>query len=162
LPVWYSPPVRGIREKQWNVAMNQNIAIPTLLLGVFITGVGERLAANKVPTQTADVASGKQTYLEYCAACHGVDARGTGPVAPALNTPPTDLTTLAKRHGGEFPEDYVIEVLRFGKPVTAHGSAEMPIWGPIFGVRENGDEVAVRRRIKNLCDYLATLQEKES
>jgi hypothetical protein len=38
----------------------------------------------------------------------------------------------------------------------------MPVWGPVFGLRDNGNEVAVRRRIKNLCNYLASLQEKES
>ncbi|HKN25898.1 MAG TPA: c-type cytochrome [Candidatus Acidoferrum sp.] len=142
--------------------MNRNIVLSALLLAVFATGARDRQAANKVPAETAAVASGKRTYLEYCAACHGADGRGMGPAAPALNTPPTDLTTLARRHGGKFPEDYVVEILRFGKPVTAHGSADMPVWGPIFGVRDNGNEVAVRRRIKNLCDYLVTLQEHES
>jgi hypothetical protein len=38
----------------------------------------------------------------------------------------------------------------------------MPIWGPIFGSVENYDEVAVRKRVKDLSDYLASLQQKES
>ena len=85
-----------------------------------------------------------------------------GPAASALKTPPSDLTTLAERHGGKFPEEYVAEVVRLGKPFQAHGSVDMPVWGPIFSAREKFNEVAVRRRIKNLCSYLATLQEKES
>jgi len=120
------------------------------------------LAANTIQTETPDVLAGKKTYMEYCAACHGEDARGTGPAASALKTPPSDLTTLAKRHGGRFPEEYVAQIIRFGKPVQAHGSADMPVWGPIFNVRDKFNEVAVRQRIKNLCDYLATLQEKDS
>jgi len=56
--------------------------------------------------------------------------------------------------------EYVTEIVRFGKPVQAHGSADMPVWRPIFGLRDNSNEVAVRRRIKNLREYLATLQEK--
>jgi hypothetical protein len=72
------------------------------------------------------------------------------------------LTTLAKRHGGKFPYEYVSDVLRFGTRIVAHGSSDMPIWGPIFGAMESYDEVAVRKRIKELSDYLASLQEKES
>ncbi len=85
-----------------------------------------------------------------------------GPAASALKTPPSDLTTLAKRYGGKFPEDYVYEIVRFGKPFQAHGSSDMPVWGPIFGARDKFNEVAVRQRIKDLCEYLKTLQEKES
>jgi len=120
------------------------------------------LVAKAVQTETPDVLAGKETYMEYCSACHGVDAKGMGPAASALKTPPPDLTTLAKRHGGKFPEGYVAKTIRFGKPIQAHGSADMPVWGPIFNVRDKFNEVAVRQRIKNLCEYLATLQEKES
>ncbi len=142
--------------------MNQTVVFSALLLVVFTASASDRPAANKAPTETAAVASGKQTYVEYCAVCHGPDGRGMGPAASALKTPPADLTTLAKNHNGKFPYEYVAGVVRFGKPIVAHGSADMPIWGPIFGMRDNGDEVALRRRIKNLCDFLATLQEKES
>jgi mono/diheme cytochrome c family protein len=120
------------------------------------------LAVNKVQSEMPNVASGKQTYMEYCATCHGEDGKGVGPAAYALKTPPSDLTMLAKRHAGKFPEDYVGEIVRFGKPIKAHGSVDMPVWGPIFGARDKFNEVAVRQRIKNLCDYLKTLQEKES
>ena len=112
--------------------------------------------------RAAGAGSGKQTYTHYCAACHGADARGDGPAAIILKTTPPDLTTLAKRHGGKFPYDYVFDVLRFGSRFVSHGSSEMPIWGPIFGSMENYDEVAVRKRIKDLSDYLASLQQKES
>jgi mono/diheme cytochrome c family protein len=142
--------------------MSQTLAFSTLLLVVFTISVQDKPAAQKPPAETPAVASGKQTYMEYCAACHGADGRGMGPAAPALKTPPSDLTILAKMHDGKFPEEYVTEILRFGKPIQAHGSSDMPIWGPIFGFRENGNEVAVRRRIKDLCAYLATMQEKES
>jgi hypothetical protein len=78
-----------------------------------------------------------------------------------LKTTPPDLTTLANRHGGKFPYDYVSDVLRFGTRIRSHGSSDMPIWGPIFGSIDNYEEVAVRKRIKNLSDYLASLQQKE-
>ncbi len=117
---------------------------------------------HKVPAPRTIAASGKQTYMQYCASCHGVDARGDGPAAFVLKTPPPDLTTLAKRHGGKFPYEYVSDVLRFGTRIVSHGSSDMPIWGPIFGSLDNFDEAAVRKRIKDLSDYLASLQQKES
>ncbi len=69
---------------------------------------------------------------------------------------------LAKSHNGKFPDEYVSGIVRFGRPVAAHGSSEMPVWGPIFGSADKFDEATVRRRIKNLCDYLASLQVSES
>jgi len=68
-------------------------------------------------------------YKQYCAACHGTDGKGRGPAASSLNTRPPDLTTVAKRHDGKFPHDYVAGVLRFGPKLSAHGSTNMPVWG---------------------------------
>ena len=106
------------------------------------------------------VPSGKRMYKEYCAACHGSDGRGRGPLASSLTKQPPDLTTLAKRHDGNFPEGYVTSVLRFGPGFSAHGSSEMPVWGPIFQYLENYNEAAVRQRIKNLCEFLKSIQER--
>jgi mono/diheme cytochrome c family protein len=143
--------------------MNQTILFSALVLVVLAASAqGIPPQASKVQTEMPDSASGKQTYREYCASCHGEDGKGIGPAASALKTPPSDLTTLAKRHGGNFPEDYVAEILRLGKPIQAHGSSDMPVWGPIFGARDKFNEVTVQRRIKSLCAYLANLQEKES
>jgi hypothetical protein len=35
----------------------------------------------------------------------------------------------------------------------------MPTWGPIFQIIDRDNEQAVQQRIKNLCAYLASLQE---
>ena len=104
--------------------------------------------------------SGAQMFKEYCAVCHGPSGKGDGPVATALKVPPPDLTTLAKRHEGKFPADYVSTVLLFGPGTTAHGSPNMPTWGPIFEYMDSHNQSSVQQRIKNLCDYLASLQEK--
>jgi mono/diheme cytochrome c family protein len=121
-------------------------------------------------SQSANVPSGEQTYKQYCAACHGPDLKGHGPVASVLTTPPPDLTTLAKRYSGKFPYDYVTSVLEFGPTPSgatppfpyvypAHGSSEMPTWGPIFEYHDKQNEKFVQQRLKNLSDYLASLQE---
>jgi mono/diheme cytochrome c family protein len=144
------------------MVMRRTVLFVVLILVVCAAAAQDKPVVDKVPAPRTIAASGKQTYMQYCASCHGVDARGDGPAAFVLKTPPPDLTTLAKRHGGKFPYEYVSDVLRFGMRIVAHGSSEMPIWGPIFGSVDNFDEVAVRKRIKDLSDYLASLQQKES
>jgi mono/diheme cytochrome c family protein len=140
--------------------MRHAVLFTTLLFVICVFGAkGWPAADGKIPSNY--VPSGKAMYKEYCAACHGVAGKGQGPFAPILKVPPADLTTLAKRHDGKFPYDYVSGVLRFGPgPTILHGSADMPIWGPIFQYLDNNNEFAVQQRIKNLCNYLASLQEE--
>jgi mono/diheme cytochrome c family protein len=137
------------------------VLLGVLILLVSAVGAQDKPPGTKAPAQPAAAASGKQTYKRYCASCHGAEARGNGSASFMLKTTPPDLTTLAKRHGGKFPYDYVSDVLRFGTRNRSHGSSDMPIWGPIFGSLDNYDEVAARKQIKNLSDYLASLQQKE-
>jgi mono/diheme cytochrome c family protein len=111
-----------------------------------------QLPSNYMPT-------GEQMYKQYCAACHGKDGKGHGPLAVVLKTPPADLTTLAKRHDGKFPYDYVTNVLEFGPGFPAHGSSDMPTWGPLFRYYDKRNERIVKQRIRVLSDYLASLQQ---
>ena len=114
--------------------------------------VDETLPINYMP-------SGGVMFKQYCATCHGAEAKGNGPLASFLKVTPPDLTKLAQRHGGQFPYDYVMNVLEFGAGATAHGSSDMPAWGPIFEHFDKQNERAVQQRVKNLCDYLASLQQ---
>lgn len=113
-----------------------------------------------IPVDRTDRTNGKQMYTSYCAPCHGSDGRGHGPAASALKNPPVNLTTLAKTNNGKFPETHVLSVLQFGTELPAHGSAEMPVWGPILG--KINQTVAQDRdlRISNLTRYLQSIQEK--
>jgi hypothetical protein len=78
--------------------------------------------------------------------------------ARALEPPPADLTTIAKRNGGRFPREQVIAFVTNGaRPISAHGSVEMPVWGPTFWSLDPSDS-RVKIRIENLVDYIATLQ----
>jgi hypothetical protein len=42
---------------------------------------------------------------------------------------------------------------------VAHGSREMPVWGPIFHALDPNDRLN-RVRIANIVDYLASIQSK--
>lgn len=102
--------------------------------------------------------SGAELYQQHCAVCHGNDLRGTGPAPDPFRAPP-DLTKLARRRGGKFPDGYVSKVLKNGVVMPAHGPAEMPIWGADFTTDRLG-ESQVALRIANLTSYIKSLQEK--
>jgi mono/diheme cytochrome c family protein len=110
------------------------------------------------PARPINSLEGKDTFAAYCATCHGQDAKGHGPAAPALKVPPADLTTIAKRHNGKFsPVD--VETKIAGNDLPAHGTSEMPIWGPIFrSISKDRDIDTIR--MKNLVKYLESIQEK--
>lgn len=131
----------------------------SILLLCIACMAGSDPAVNQMQLPPTYMPTGQQMYKQYCAACHGPDGKGHGPLAVVLKTPPPDLTTLAKRHQGKFPYDYVSSVLEFGPGFAAHGSSEMPTWGPIFRYYDKRNEKVVKQRIQNLCNYLATLQE---
>lgn len=117
-------------------------------------------AVKKAPIQNTSPGSGQEMFQSYCAACHGKDAKGAGPANVDLKTTPPDLTTLARRHDGKFPGDYVASVLRNGVKAPAHGSSEMPVWGPLFSAVSGGDQTLINMRISNLVRYLESLQVK--
>ena len=104
--------------------------------------------------------SGEKLYKRDCAVCHGNDLKGNGPAPPPFKDVPPDLSTLAKRHGGKFPEKYFEDVLRNGVVIPAHGSPEMPTWGADFRTREHLDSAQVTLRITNLSNYIKSLQEE--
>ena len=104
--------------------------------------------------------SGLQLYKRYCAVCRGNDLKGNGPISPEFKNGPSDLTTLAQRHDGKFPDAYVEDVLRNGVQKPAHDNTEMPIWGPLFATIRGTDPALVNIRIVNLTNYIKSMQGK--
>jgi mono/diheme cytochrome c family protein len=137
------------------------IGLSILCLGVVMASLAQekKTEVKKVPAPATNPASGKEMFKTYCAPCHGEKAKGEGPAASALKNPPADLTALAKNNGGKFPAERVASILR-GQGVTAHGSKEMPVWGPVFWQMSHGHETEVQQRVRNLTHYIETLQEK--
>ena len=103
--------------------------------------------------------AGRDLFEFYCASCHGRDGKGAGHAAPALKVQPPDLTKLSERNRGIFPAARIEAVLRGETRLStpAHGSSEMPVWGPIFKGLDNRDEVNAAR-IENLVKYLESIQ----
>jgi len=138
-----------------------SLVLPLLLA---ITVRPQQVAIQPVPIRETSWASGPEMYGEYCAACHGNNGRGHGPVGRAFNVPPADLTTLAQRNHGKFPYRKFDLVMRFGTDTPAHGSARgfkaMPVWGPLFASLPNQTEAIIQQRINNLADHVASLQVK--
>ena len=102
---------------------------------------------------------GPDLFRFYCASCHGIDGRGGGPVVPALKHRAPDLTMMASREGGVFPKARVTAIVTGDQApaIPAHGSREMPVWGPIFRALD-ADSARNKARIENLVAYVESLQ----
>jgi hypothetical protein len=110
-------------------------------------------------------------FHNLCAPCHGRSARGDGPVGRVMTTKPADLTTIAKRHSGTFPDELIYEKIEGLDMPLSHGTLQMPIWGDVFLNEAVGKststneakkaETKVERRIKYLVEYLKTIQTAE-
>jgi mono/diheme cytochrome c family protein len=120
--------------------------------------VGQQSLRASTPSLVTQSMSGDDLFRFYCATCHGRDGKGDGPVAAALNRRPADLTTIAKRNGGRYPKDRLERFVAGDREATlAHGSSEMPVWGPIFQALDPRDTVN-RVRIQNLVAFIESLQ----
>jgi mono/diheme cytochrome c family protein len=105
-----------------------------------------------------DSIQGPALFKAYCASCHGVDARGGGPMANSLKVAPADLTRISMRSGGTFPLARVSRIISGEEQMpSGHGTSDMPVWGPIFS-RVEADRDLGRVRIDNLARYLKQLQ----
>lgn len=136
--------------------MRITIGFSTLLLASLLPG---QTQIKKVPITTTHASDGPEMYQAYCASCHGIDGKGSGPAAAALNGPLPDLTKLAQANEGPFPTESVLMTLGRVRGSGAHGSEEMPIWGDVF--RSSGlgaDELLVQMRLYNLTRFLESLQ----
>lgn len=136
-----------------------------LLATSMVVGVMTDPACLLAQTQDAEA-----LFQLYCASCHGQDARGNGPVASDLKTPPPSLREIAKRRDGEFNEQEIAAFIDGRNMPRAHGTLEMPIWGRLFGYAAqaegtlSSDQLALEKdtkhRIALLVQYLRFIQDK--
>jgi len=136
------------------------VVLCALLITLCILGVAQEPRVINIPARHTSANSGKQMFEAYCAACHGKEGKGDGPVTAALKVPPTDLTVLARQNNGKFPSMQVAKAITGEADISAHGSKEMPIWGPVFMSMSHQHESEVHLRVANLAEYIKSLQQK--
>jgi mono/diheme cytochrome c family protein len=122
------------------------------------------LAALAAPAAVAadySVYTGAELYQRFCASCHGRTGVGDGPVSRALVVAVPDLTRIALRHGGNFPDNWVYRVIDGREGLLSHGPRDMPVWGVELW-REQGADITAgektRDAIARLVDYLRDRQ----
>ena len=132
--------------------------VVVLLVSVVVFASAQNRSQREQPIRPVDGAS---IFRHYCAACHGLDGRGNGPVSEALKRKVPDLTRLSLRNHSAFPAIHVRTVIMFGADdlLPAHGSKEMPIWGPIFHEIEFDQDLG-NVRLENVTEYLESIQRK--
>jgi len=104
--------------------------------------------------------NGDKLYLRYCGSCHGIEAKGDGPVAKHLTIKPPDLTQLRKKNKGVFPLNRVMSAIDGTRAVRTHGESMMPVWGEVFEKFDpkGKDHGQTRIKVKLIAEHLATLQ----
>ena len=140
--------------------MLQRLILFALAAAVLWAQNESRPVVQKTPARQTSASSGKEMYRAYCAACHGTDGKGDGPAGAALKSLPSDLTVLARRNAGKFPELRVFGAINGDLRVAAHGSQDMPTWGAVFRQMDGTDVAGVKLRIRNLTKYVESLQMK--
>jgi cytochrome c553 len=110
----------------------------------------------KVPIKPTPASNAGTMYTTYCAVCHGTAGRGNGPAAASLKNAPADLTRLAARNNGTFPEVHVKRYIEGLDEVAAHGTRDMPMWGGLFA---SLDRDTAQIRVQALSDYLKHMQQ---
>jgi mono/diheme cytochrome c family protein len=133
------------------------LILPQFKLGGFLQGA-----------YTIQVKLGENEYMNNCAACHGADAKGGGPVAAVLSIKPSDLTRISKKFNGKFPEDHVYKVIDGREMINPHGDTNMPVWGHRYFAmaqktanavpHELDTQALVFGRITSLVGYLESIQ----
>ena len=134
---------------------------PTAVITRVMGAILVTLFSLPVFPQVFDEYSGQETFMRFCAACHGESGQGDGPVSEGLPIAVPDLTRMRQRRGNTFPEDVLRKIIDGQETVVVHGTRYMPVWGYEFWVEEGADDAAHERVeviVDNLVEYLRSLQ----
>lgn len=131
------------------------VAAAILMFTASIAGAQPQI--KKEPIKPVSASNAQAMFGSYCAPCHGKLGVGDGPAAAALVKKPADLTKIAARNGGTFPDVKVKRYIEGADEVAAHGSRDMPMWGSLF---RDLDRNTAAIRVQALNDYLKAMQVK--
>lgn len=130
--------------------------VAAMLFSASSLGADDQKKLKVTPVKPLQSVQGVDTYKEYCASCHGLTGKGDGPAVVALKVAPNDLAKVSQRHNGKYPADWMLSMLQGKAAIAAHGTTDMPVWGPVF--RSFESEQATRLRLFNLVEYIKTMQ----
>lgn len=142
-----------------------------MVAGVMMNPIGFRLAlaiavamflSHSALASDKDVRDGQHYFLRYCAACHGVNGVGDGPVAKELSKPPANLRLLGDKYGMPLPAARIADVIDGRTAVRAHGSREMPVWGERLYRLGHGErsDLGIGEVIAKIVTHLNTIQDR--
>jgi mono/diheme cytochrome c family protein len=105
---------------------------------------------NPLQPTPQNLAHGQELYDNLCAACHGTDGRGDGPVAKAglLKHPPKNLVTGTAK---DLPDGYIYAAIR-------NGILLMPAYADAMSSDERWDVVMYVRSMEKAAEQKKTAQ----
>ena len=137
-------------------------AVPAALLACLLTAAAPLAQGSEVQGREvqgrdeAAIQRGREVFQQTCAACHGPDGEGDGPLGRLLLVAPSNLQTISLDNGGNFPFLRVIATIDGRADVAAHGLREMPVWGEVF--TQNDGLLEARGKLLDLTLYIESLQ----
>ena len=137
-----------------------------LSVTVFMLLVAAKVAAGGAhaaerPGESAALSSGRASYQQFCAACHGLNGKGGGPVASLLLEAPADVTQISRRRNGAFPQAD-LEALLLARSRASLPQAmprHMILFGPIF-LSMDSDPAFARAQVAELLTFIESMQEE--
>lgn len=124
----------------------------------------DNVSLNKTDGEArADATRGADIFVENCAVCHGLEARGDGPAVQDLGQQPANLRLIAQRAGGVFPADDILAKIH-GYQGPGH-FGDMPDFGvlidgpKVMWKTAEGQEIATSADLVALVRYLEEIQE---
>ena len=140
--------------------MNKFLSAMLLLTLAGMTG-NSLAETTRIQKTDSVVESGYERFIDSCAFCHGVDAKGGGAASAMLSKQPANLTQLAKNNGGKFPLAQVYATIDGRDMPESHGLREMPVWGDLWSksIPPEYAEFYVRARILEIVLFLDSIQE---
>lgn len=108
------------------------------------------------------VSSGRNDFVALCVDCHGTDGKGDGPMAEGLTPKPVDVTQIAAKNGGVFPQARVMSHIYGFTP--GRSDSPMPQFGDLLEgetvLYDSGDgiETPTPARLVALMEYVESIQ----
>jgi mono/diheme cytochrome c family protein len=114
--------------------------------------------------EETEIPDGRAAFMQDCAGCHGVDAKGSGPLVSGIGLIAADLTQISSNNGGTFPRQRIMAVID-GLNRDPHFSNAMPEFGAgdlgeaVIVEDDNGIGTPTPIGLIALADYLEQIQE---